>query len=225
MSLSSLKLAVFDCDGTLVDSEGSIVAAMHAACRTFEVKPPAASAIRRMVGLPLMEVVAGLMPDLAPREVEELRALYAQEFQGMRRDGLLSEPLFPGVEDVLDALEGTGWLLGVATGKSRVGLESTLDRHGLRDRFVTLQTADFARGKPHPEMLFNAMKDAGADKAATVMIGDTTFDMDMAGNAGVGAVGVSWGYHEADELTTRGAHAVADVFTDLPKLLEEAVGT
>jgi phosphoglycolate phosphatase len=210
MSDGRLRLAVFDCDGTLVDSQHSIVACMSAAFAAAGLGAPAAEAVRRVVGLPLAASVAKLSPMLAVAECERVAELYKEAFADLRRDRAIAEPLFPGVRDLLDALAAEGVLLGVATGKGRRGLRITLEQHGLLGRFVTLQTADDAPGKPHPEMLRRAMAETGAEAAATAMIGDTTYDIVMALKAGTAAIGVGWGYHPPDELRAAGAHEVVD---------------
>jgi len=214
-----LCLAVFDVDGTLIDSQNSIVSAMAHAWRSHGLVPPEREAALRLVGLPLAEVIAGLAPDEPPERWESLRLSYSGEWSRMRDEGRLSEPLFPGARAALDDLERAGWVLGVSTGKSRRGLDKALEAHGLDGRFVTLQTSDVSAGKPDPEMLRKAMAEAGATPASTAMIGDTTYDVRMARNAGTYAVGVSWGYHEAAELRAAGAHAIIDDFADLPATL------
>jgi len=137
---------------------------------------------------------------------------------------VVEEPLFPGIAEALDALEAEGVLLGVATGKSLRGLRSVLERHGMTHRFVTLQTADTGPGKPHPDMVHRALAETGAEPAATVMIGDTTYDIQMARNARIASVGVSWGYHEVPELQAAGAdrivHGGAQVAAAVLDLLE-----
>lgn len=203
-----LRLAVFDCDGTLVDSQHSIVACMAAAFAGAGLAAPTADAVRRIVGLPLHVGVARLQPLLAEAECLRVAELYKQAFLDLRSAAPMEEPLFPGVVELLDALEAEGVLLGVATGKGQRGLKITLDQHGLLGRFVTLQTADDAPGKPHPAMLHQAMAATGADPAATAMIGDTTYDILMARSAGTAAIGVAWGYHPVEELHAAGAHAV-----------------
>ena len=127
----------------------------------------------------------------------------------------MDEPLYDGVPALLDDLDAEGWLLAVATGKSDRGLGFCLDCHGLADRFVSLQTADRHPSKPHPSMLEQAMADAGAEPAATLMIGDTSYDMLMAKAAGARAVGVAWGYHPPEELIAAGADYVAQSPADL----------
>ena len=203
-----IRLAVFDCDGTLVDSQHSIVACMGAAFVAAGLVAPTAEAVRRVVGLPLAAGVAKLSPLLALAECQRVAELYKQAFVDLRRDGSIAEPLFPGVRELLDALAAEGVILGVATGKGRRGLRITLEQHGLLDRFTTLQTADDAPGKPDPEMLRRAMAETGAEPAATAMIGDTTYDILMALRAGTAAIGVGWGYHPPEELKAAGAHEV-----------------
>ena len=196
---------------------------MHSAFDTQGIPRADDNAIRRIVGLPLDEAIQRLAPQVTAEYVDALRGLYSQAWQVMRAEGVLNEPLYPGTIDVLRHLEETGWVLGVATGKSYRGLIGTLEKHSVLDRFVTLQTADKASGKPHPEMLHNAMSEAGAQVETTVMIGDTTFDIEMAGNAGVTAIGVAWGYHGTLELERAGAHQVINDFHELPIILEELI--
>jgi phosphoglycolate phosphatase len=130
-------------------------------------------------------------------------------------EGRVEEPLFEGIPELLDRLEGDGWLLAVATGKSDRGLALCLDCHGYTERFVSLQTADRHPSKPHPSMVEQAMADAGAAPETTIVIGDTAFDMGMAVNAGATAIGAGWGYHEVEELVAAGAIAVADTPLDV----------
>jgi phosphoglycolate phosphatase len=225
MSSAPLRLAVFDCDGTLVDSQHSIVACMEAAFVAAGLAAPTAEAVRRVVGLPLQASVARLSPLLALTECERIANFYKQAFTDMRRDSPIDEPLFPGVRELLDALEAEGVMLGVATGKGRRGLRITLEHHGLHDRFVTLQTADDAPGKPNPEMLRRAMAETGADPATTAMIGDTTYDILMALSARTAAIGVAWGYHPPEELRAAGAHAVVAAAHEVRPAWQQARGT
>lgn len=212
----TLRLALFDCDGTLVDSQHAIVAAMEAGFAVAGLPAPEANAVRRVVGLPLVEAVARLLPAGEPRLHVEIAEAYKVAFQDNRLKGRHPEPLYPGVRAALDALEAEGLLLGIATGKSRRGLLATLQHHGLLERFVTLQTSDLLPGKPHPDMVHHAMAEAGVDRTGTVVIGDTTFDVLMARNAGVPCVGVTWGYHAGAELTASGAARLVDAFGDVP---------
>lgn len=209
MTNSPLRLAVFDCDGTLVDSQGSIVASMHAACDHHGIVRPSAAAVRRVVGLPLDVAIRRLLPDVDVGFSQVMSETYKSAFFDLRQGGQVEEPLFDGLDRVLDELDRAQWLMGVATGKSWRGLKSTLAHHGLMERFVTHQTADRAQGKPHPEMMLNALHETGVEPGHAVMVGDTTYDVEMAVNAGVPAIGVAWGYHETQELMDAGALAVA----------------
>ncbi len=203
------RLAVFDCDGTLVDSQANIVGAMREAFAAVGVPAPADHAIRHVVGLSLFETMAMLLPDADPDLHAALADAYRGAYHRMRAAGTLAvEPLYPGMADALVALGDAGWRLGVATGKSDRGLSLILAHHDLAHHFVTLQTADRHPSKPHPAMLELAMAQAGATPADTVMIGDTAYDMAMAIAAGARAVGVDWGYHDTATLYAAGAETV-----------------
>lgn len=222
MAERPLRLAVFDCDGTLVDSLGAIAAAM---ARTFEVNglpPPPPNAVQGVVGLPLLTAIDRIAPDGA--DLERLRDGYAEAYRELIADPAMHEPLYEGAIEALAALQDAGVLLGVATGKGRRGLTGVLERHGIRDRFVTLKTSDDGPGKPEPHMLVAAMEEAGTGPAETIMIGDTTFDILMAANAGVAAIGVTWGYHGAAELQAAGAAHLASVFADVVPAFERLTG-
>lgn len=217
-----IRLAVFDCDGTLIDSQVNICVAMEEAFAQSGIVAPARTSIRRIVGLSLVEAVATLLPEAEDALHAHVAADYKRAFQGMRVRGQVDEPLFDGIAELLDALRDAGWLLGVATGKSDRGLVHVLEHHGLIGHFVSLQTADRHPSKPHPSMVRTAMADAGAEPGTTVVIGDTSFDIEMAHNAGTRAVGVSWGYHDSADLVRAGAHAIARRPADLAALLEAA---
>ncbi len=203
------RLALFDCDGTLVDGQAPHRLALAEAFAAAGLEPPSDDAARRLIGLGLAETMAALVPDAPPAEHLRLADAYKRAFHGLRARGLVEEPLFPGIPALLDALEAEGWLLGIATGKSTRGLDLCLACHGLCRRFVTRQTADLHPSKPHPSMIEAAMAEAGASPATTMMIGDTSYDMAMARSAGAAAIGVAWGYHPPHELLAAGAHHVA----------------
>ena len=210
-----IRLVVFDCDGTLVDSQHMIAAAMGAGFAALGFEAPGAEAVRRIVGLSLPDAMATLRPEGDEAEWKALAGAYREAFFELRTQPDHHEPMYPGAAEAVEALDAAGYLLGVATGKSRRGLEAVLERVGLIDRFVTLKTADDAPGKPHPAMLEHAMAEAGVTAAETVLVGDTSFDMEMAVNANAHAIGVSWGYHPADELTAAGARCVVESFAEL----------
>jgi phosphoglycolate phosphatase len=206
----SNRLAIFDCDGTLVDSGHTICVAMEECFARAELPTPPRERTRRVVGLSLVEAMQAMIPDAEPHVHVALAEDYKHAFQRLRGRGLVEEPLYEGIAELIDALEEGGWLLGVATGKSDRGLSLCLDHHGLSRRFVTLQTADRHPSKPHPSMVELAMTEAGAVPGTTLMIGDTSYDMAMARAAGVTAIGVTWGYHEPQELLDAGADYIAD---------------
>jgi len=205
----SIRLAIFDCDGTLVDSQHSIVAAMQAAFDAAGLVAPERAVILGNVGLSLSHIMERLLPEADAAFQDEMVERYKRAFFEMRASGALHEPLYEGMGELLDALEAQGWLLAVATGKSDRGLKAVLDHHGLLPRFVSLQTADRHPSKPHPSMIEAALAEAGAMRERSIMIGDTSFDMMMARTANVRALGVGWGYHAADELLAAGAESVA----------------
>ncbi len=205
----TVKLAVFDCDGTLVDGQGSICTAMEAAFSHAGLPLPDRHSIRRIVGLSLPHAVTRLIPRGDERTVAQVVDAYKSAYRAARASGELAEPLFDGIVPLLDGLRAAGWLLGIATGKSSRGLSHCLATHGLSDHFITLQTADHHPSKPHPEMLEAALAEAFATPPQAVMIGDTAFDMQLAANADVRGIGVDWGYHEPDELRAAGAEWVA----------------
>jgi phosphoglycolate phosphatase len=216
------RLAIFDCDGTLVDSQHNICMAMDNAFAQVRLDPPGRHATLRVVGLSLVEAMRALIPEADAALHARLADGYKTAFQRLRGNGLVEEPLYDGIAEAIEMLSANGWLLGVATGKSDRGLALCLAHHGLADAFVTLQTADRHPSKPHPSMIAQAMADAGAAAETTVMIGDTSYDMMMARAAATRAIGVSWGYHLADDLHAAGAHAVADHPQDLAQLMEMA---
>ena len=201
------RLAIFDCDGTLVDSGASIHRALAAAFAEHGLDCPPPSVSRKVIGLSLVEAMAVLAPDA---DHDALSRTYKNAFIALRAGGHVEEPLFDGILPLLDALEADGWLLAVATGKSDRGLRHCLESHGIHARFASLQTADCHPSKPHPGMALAAIAEAGTLPQTSVVIGDTSFDIGMALAAGAGAIGAAWGYHERAELAAAGAHAVAE---------------
>jgi phosphoglycolate phosphatase len=214
------KLAVFDCDGTLVDSQSTICLAMQRAFDVVGVAAPGDRSTRGIIGLSLPEALTVLYPGGTMQEHDAISEAYKAAFFDMRTQGLANHPLYDGIAEAIADLDQRGWLLGVATGKSDRGLKAILEHHGLHPRFVTLQTADRHPSKPHPSMVEQAMADAGATPTETAMIGDTSYDMLMAKAAGCAAIGVAWGYHNSEQLIEAGADVVAEHPSALVAILE-----
>jgi len=217
------RLALFDCDGTLVDSGATIHRALALTFAEAGLAVPEARQSRRVIGLSLTEAMAALLPGLGAADHHALAQSYKLQFTALRGAGEVEEPLFEGIIELLDTLEQDGWLLGVATGKSDRGLKHCLDLHGIHARFVSLQTGDRHPSKPHPSMALLAMAEAGASPETTFVVGDTSFDMAMAAAAGALPVGAGWGYHDADDLMRAGAAGVADAPGDVLALIAEHV--
>jgi len=207
---TDFRLVVFDVDGTLVDSLSAIRAAMAGAASGAGLAEPPAEQVRQVIGLPLIVAIARIFPEESSAVHERLAQGYKESFWALTGSGTADDVLFPGIIDCLDQLDAAGYLLGIATGKGRHGLDTVLERHSLAGRFVTLQTADLGAGKPSPDMLLRAMSEAGTGPMQTLMVGDTTYDMEMAVAAGARAIGVAWGYHDAADLHSAGAHTVVE---------------
>ena len=216
-----IKLAIFDCDGTLVDSGATIHSALQSTFDAHGLQCPPRDVTKKVIGLSLEQAMAALVPE---GDHDALSSTYRNAFMAMRGAGQVEEPLFEGIVALLDSMESDGWLLGVATGKSERGLRHCLHGHGLLNRFVTLQTADRNPSKPHPAMALSAMAETGAERARTIFVGDTGWDMGCARNAGVGAIGAGWGYHEAGELEEGGAYAVAERPADVIAMAHDWIG-
>ncbi|MCJ2177253.1 HAD-IA family hydrolase [Novosphingobium album (ex Hu et al. 2023)] len=214
-----MKLAVFDCDGTLIDGQASICEAMENAFAAFNLPAPPRGQIRRAVGLSLPQAIRQLLPDSTREQQHAMADAYKDAFRTARTEGRVEQPLFPGIEDLLRTLHGAGWTLAVATGMSDRGLTHCLANNGISDLFVSLQTADRHPSKPHPAMLEEALFEAGALPEEAVMIGDTAYDMQMAVSAGTRAVGVDWGYHHPHELEAAGAEKVVETPAELLEYL------
>jgi phosphoglycolate phosphatase len=215
------RLAIFDCDGTLVDSGATIYAALSESFRQNGIEVPDPQVARRVIGLNLIEAMAGLVPHAEPEDHVRLAEDYKRAFWNLRAAGQVEEPLFDGVIELLDALEDDGWLLAVATGKSDRGLRHCLEQHDIHARFASLQTADRHPSKPHPSMVLQAIAEAGASPETSFVVGDTSFDMAMAAAAGAAPIGAAWGYHEPQELIEAGAIAVAERPIEILSLIPE----
>jgi phosphoglycolate phosphatase len=190
------RLLVFDWDGTLVDSTGIISAAIQQACCDLGLPPPADAAAKFVIGLGLGDALRHVAPTLAACDYPRLTERYRLHY--LARD--VDIPLFAGVREMLDELDARGFLLAVATGKSRVGLARALKHQRLEHRFVASRCADEGFPKPHPDMLLALMDRCGATPSETLMIGDTSHDLELARNAGASAVAVTYGAHAAEGL-------------------------
>jgi phosphoglycolate phosphatase len=206
--------AVFDLDGTLVDSRRSIAEAMKMAFEALGLPAPGYDETRRIVGLSLAPAIARLAPDLEEAMVPRLAKAYQEAFIANRAAGL-EEPLYDGARELISHLKDEGWLLGIATGKARRGVDKFLERHDFAQLFDAAFCADDGPGKPHPHMLQLNMEAVSRAQDVTVMIGDTSFDMEMARAARCYAQGVSWGFHTTDEVAAGGAHHIAHDFAEL----------
>jgi phosphoglycolate phosphatase len=218
------RFIVFDVDGTLIDSQHTVVHCMSEAFVAHGLPAPAAAAIRATIGLKLDIAIASLLPE--PDQARTLLVVegYRTAFFALQDRPEHDEPLFPGTLEMLDALVHPEIFLGIATGKNRRGLDRVLLRHGLAPRFHNLKTADDGPGKPHPHLLEAAMAEVGAAPEQTVMIGDTTYDVEMARAAGCVAVGVNWGNHEEERLLAAGAHCIIGHFSELSQSLARLTG-
>lgn len=217
--MTDLRLVIFDMDGTLVDSQHHIVAAMEGAFAAAGQVAPPRDAVLAIVGLSLPEAMAVLAPDLGPQVQSDLVAHYRDGFVS-RREADDGPPLYPGAQETLLRLSAVpDTLLGVATGKARRGLDHIFDLHGIGGHFVTAQTADRHPSKPHPSMIEAALAETGCAAHRAVMVGDTDFDIRMGRAAGIATIGVSWGYHPRTRLEAAGADAIVDSFAALDEVL------
>jgi phosphoglycolate phosphatase len=217
-----MKLAIFDVDGTLVDSRAMITASLDAAFQETGVTPPDRSRFLSIVGLSLLEAMRELVPDAAPADHARLAEAYKQCFWEVRAAGEHAEDLFDGAHDLLTRLRARGdVVLGIATGKSRRGVAHLIDKHGYEGWFTTVQTADDHPSKPHPSMVLTALAETGLGPEAAIMIGDTSYDVAMARAAGAGAVGVAWGNHDRALMEQAGAHMISNDFNELEQHLDQ----
>ncbi|WP_071797374.1 HAD-IA family hydrolase [Natronohydrobacter thiooxidans] len=210
------RLVIFDVDGTLVDSQAHILGAMSVAFEGIGHALPAREAVLGIVGLSLPVAMARLTPELPATAHAELVERYKGAYMTLRAETL--SPLYPGAAEALEQLAADPQIvLGIATGKSRRGMDHIMAAHGWAGRFATVQVADDHPSKPHPSMIAACLRDTGLAADQALMVGDTRFDMEMARAAGVRGLGVAWGYHAAETL---GGPVIAD-FAELPRALAE----
>jgi phosphoglycolate phosphatase len=215
-----MRLILFDVDGTLMDSQQMICAAMAEAYGHHGLVCPPREKLLSIVGLSLDDAFRHLAAE-ADHPVQSLTARYKEAFFKLREAGTHEAPLYPGVQSTIEQLaQRSDVVLGIATGKSRRGVAAMLAQHGFMSAFSTIQTSDTSPSKPHPGMVLQAMAETGIDASGTVVIGDTAFDIEMARAAGAAAIGVSWGYHAVKDLHAAGAVTVIDDFAALSSALE-----
>ena len=220
-----LRLVIFDIDGTLVDSQQFILGAMRRAFGEAGLPAPDDAATLGIVGLSLPEAMEALVPGLAAPERDRLAALYKQSFIALRAEtgGEAQAQLYPGAREALARLDRAGFLMSVATGKGRRGLAHVLESHRLAHLFIGTQTADDAPSKPHPAMVLQCLAATGVAPEQAVMVGDSSYDMEMARAAGIRAVGVGWGYHPPERLLAAGAERLVESYDGLDAALAEVL--
>ena len=218
-----MKLVIFDCDGTLIDSQDKIASSFERAFNIANIAWPGREATLKGIGLSLMESMRRLAPQETPEKHAELVEIYRGFYFEMSNDMMDNEPFYPGVREGLERLSRRDdLLLAIATGKSKRGLDRFVERENLKNMFVSLQNSDTAPSKPDPTMLLQAMDEAGGIRPEnTIMVGDATYDIDMALAAGVTAIGVSWGYHKPQALLDAGARMIIDHFDELEAAIAE----
>ncbi len=213
--MSRYDFVIFDWDGTVMDSTGLIASCIQDACRDEGLPVPSAHDARWVIGLGIAASMARVAPGITPQQQMSLADRYRRHFLSREHEA----PLFEGIRETLDDLRGRGRMLAVATGKARRGLERAFDSSGLRGHFDFSRCADEGHPKPHPDMVLWLLEQTGADPARTLMIGDTTHDLELASNAGVDAVAVCYGAHDADSLREHRASHYAESVADLRQWL------
>lgn len=224
MSSSSdkYKLLVFDWDGTLIDSIEQIVTSLQTASQIVCGEMVSENAARGVIGLGLQEAIERLHPELDTTTIEQVAAAYKQHYL---YENPIQAQLFDGVTELLDELLASGYQLAIATGKSRPGLDRSLREHALEHYFITTKCAGENRSKPHPEMIFDILREQDISPTQTLMIGDSEHDLMMAKNAQVDSVAVSHGVQQADVLMLHQPLICLDKITDLSLFLSHNHGT
>lgn len=219
-----MYLIIFDVDGTLVDSQNTIVHGFEVGFAAAGLPMPDRQTVLSIVGRSLDEAVTDLVGPDKLDKVPVIAEAYRASKLARRDEGLDLDPLYPGARDAIDRLHSRDEaLLGIATGKAMRGVRHMLDTHDLHGRFATIQTADTSPSKPHPDMIERAIRETGVEPGNTVMIGDTGFDMAMAKAAGAHAIGVKWGYHDHSRLAADGADRILDRFEELDCAIDEVL--
>ena len=216
-----MRLVVFDCDGTLVDSQQSIVKATEEALAAFNLPPPERERILRAVGLPVEAAMRRHAPQVNEETLADISHKFRNIYNELNQQDDRGQVMFDGMRELIGALaQEQDTLLGIVTMKSRRGLHRVVDAYDIRGAFKTLKSADDGPGKPAPDLLLAAMDECAMTPAQTVMVGDTGFDMLMAKAAKAHAVGVAWGYQDIDEMEEGGADVIAHTPQELAAILE-----
>lgn len=217
-----MRLVIFDCDGTLVDSQRGILLAARAALTCYDFLQPSRAQILEMIGSPPMVMFKKYAPDASDELLARMCVIYQKKTLELSRRDDRGQTLFDGLELLIKELATrSDTMLGIITMKSRRGLMRVVDVHHIRRYFRVLKSADDGPGKPAPDLLLAAMTSCGVSADSTIMVGDSSFDMEMARAAGVVAIGVGWGYQTVSELRAAGASAIASDAAELAVLLNE----
>lgn len=216
-NLNQKSLIIFDWDGTLMDSAAAIVASIQAAAIDLGLPPPTEDKARHVIGLGLREALSYALPELEAGRHRQMAERYGHHYRAQDQD----LKLFDGAESLVRDLAAAGYALAVATGKSRAGLNRALAASGLAGRFHATRCADECHSKPHPQMLEQLMEELGVPPSLTLMIGDTTHDLEMARNAGTSALGVSYGAHSREALESMAALRCVDSVAELSAWLKQ----
>ncbi len=219
-----MYLIVFDVDGTLMDSQHTILHGLQVGFEAVGLPMPDRKTALSIVGRSLEEAFADLVGQSHLGKVSAMADAYRQSKIARRAEGLEIDPLYPGAREAIERLHARDdILLGIATGKALRGVRHMQETHDLEGRFVTIQTADTSPSKPHPDMILRAMAETGAEPERTLVLGDTGFDMAMAKAAGAHAVGVTWGYHDHSRLVADGADRIIDSFGELDRAIADVL--
>lgn len=216
----SYQLIVFDWDGTLMDSVGRIVSSMQHTARRLDLQVPSEQAVRDIIGISLLPAIDRLFGQLEAQQLERFMQVYRQQYV---YDDPTPSPLFAGAHELLTSLRSQGFQLAVATGKARHGLERVWRETNSAHYFDFSRCADESESKPHPKMLHDLTQQAGVTVQQALMVGDSIHDMQMAQRANMAAVGVSFGAHDAAQLSAHGARAVIDRLEQLHTHIRTAV--
>ena len=219
--IKNLKLALFDYDGTIVDSAGMIVQGAIEAFRMCGLPDPDPQKVRENIGRPLAVALDVYMPVGYTVTPEQISEAYRSWYDEQGRLGLQNEPLYPGMVELIHELKSNDWLIGIATNKSRIGLTNGLAKHNLSNIFDITLSTDENIAKPNPAMALRAMKELGVEEKYSVIIGDTINDIGLGVNSGITSIGVTWGYNNRKLLTSAGANHLVDNAQDLSKLMNK----